>query len=126
MAKGIILLVDDSPLVLSMTRDFLEGGGYEVVTCDSWVEVNPIIRNQRPDLILLDLMMPGIAGEQICETLKKYEHSREIPVILYSTKPEEELKQAQVQAGADGYIPKRLAPQELVAEVDDYFRKLCS
>ena len=90
--KGKILVIDDSELVLEITRDALQEVGYQVLTNSSWVEVNATIREHRPNLILLDLMMPSIKGESLCEILKKSSFGRDIPIIIFSTKEESEIK----------------------------------
>ena len=91
-SKGRILVIDDSELVLEITRDALEEAGYEVITNSSWMEVNATIREKRPDMILLDLMMPSIKGESLCEILKKSTFGRAIPIIIFSTKDEAEIQ----------------------------------
>lgn len=123
--KGKILIVDDSELVLEITRDALEESGYQVFTNSSWVEVNATIREQRPDMILLDLMMPSIKGESLCEILKKSSFGRGIPIIIFSTKEEAEIKRLAEEAGAEGYIVKRMNKKDIVDSVDYFFAKFC-
>jgi CheY-like chemotaxis protein len=122
--RGRILVIDDSELVLDISRDALEEAGYEVVTNSSWVEVSATIRERRPDLILLDLMMPSIRGESLCEILKKSSFGRDIPIIIFSTKDESEIQRLVEEAGADGYIVKRLNRKDIVDGVDHYFERL--
>lgn len=123
--RGKILVIDDSELVLEITKDALEESGYQVLTNSSWVEVNATIRAERPDMILLDLMMPSIKGESLCEILKKSSFGRDIPIIIFSTKEEAEIKRLAEAAGADGYIVKRMNKKDIVESVDYFFRKLC-
>lgn len=125
MSKGKILVIDDSELVLEITRDALQEAGYEVLTNSSWMEVNATIRENRPDLILLDLMMPSIKGESLCEILKKSSFGRDIPIIIFSTKEEDEIRKLAEDAGADGYIVKRMNKKDIVESVDHFFEKLC-
>lgn len=125
-SKGKILVIDDSELVLEITKDALEEAGYSVLVNSSWVEVNSTIREHRPDLILLDLMMPSIKGESLCEILKKSSFGRDIPIIIFSTKEESEIKRLAEDAGADGYIVKRMNKKDIVESVDYFFAKYCS
>jgi CheY-like chemotaxis protein len=124
--RGKILVIDDSELVLDITRDALEEEGYLVLTNSSWVEVNATIREHRPDMILLDLMMPSIKGESLCEILKKSSFGRDIPIIIFSTKEESEIKRLAEDAGAEGYIVKRMNKKDIVESVNYFFEKFCS
>ena len=123
--RGKVLIIDDSELVLEITREALQEAGYQVVTNSSWVEVNATIREHRPDMILLDLMMPSIKGESLCEILKKSSFGRDIPIIIFSTKEESEIKRLAEDAGAEGYIVKRMNKKDIVESVDYFFEKFC-
>ncbi|MEM7244337.1 MAG: response regulator, partial [Acidobacteriota bacterium] len=112
-------------LVLDITKDALEDAGYQILTNSSWVEVNATIREHRPDMILLDLMMPSIKGESLCEILKKSSFGRDLPIIIFSTKEESEVKKLAEDAGADGYIVKRMNKKDIVESVDYFFQKHC-
>ena len=79
----------------------------------------------RPDMILLDLMMPSIKGESLCEILKKSSFGRGIPIIIFSTKEESEIKQLAEDAGAEGYIVKRMNKRDIVDSVEYFFKKFC-
>lgn len=125
-SRGKILVIDDSELVLDITRDALEEEGYQILTNSSWVEVNATIREHRPDMILLDLMMPSIKGESLCEILKKSSFGRDIPIIIFSTKEESEIKRLAEDAGAEGYIVKRMNKKDIVESVNYFFEKFCS
>ena len=122
--KATILVVDDSQLVLDLTREALEAEGFAVVTNSSWVEVNASIRKSRPDMILLDLMMPSIRGESLCEILKKSAFAGDIPIVLFSSKEEEEIRALAETHGADGWIRKRLSRSEIVQDVLAQYRRL--
>ncbi len=124
--KGKVLVIDDSELVLELTRDALEEAGYRVYTNSSWMEVNSTIREHRPDMILLDLMMPSMKGESLCEILKKSSFGRSIPIIIFSTKEESEIQRLAEDAGADGYIVKRMNRRDIVEAVDHFFEKFCA
>ncbi len=118
MAKRI-LVVDDSKLALTLARDALEREGYEVHTASSGIEANRIIfaPGKKPDLILLDIMMPMLNGDKVYEFFKRSELSRDIPVAIFSSIDEEELKRLVKKTGACGYIKKPFKPLELAREV---------
>jgi len=117
-----VLIVDDSELVLTMARDALEKQGYEVHTASSGIEANRIIftPGKKPDLILLDLMMPMLNGDKVYEFFKQSELSRDIPVAIISSVNEEELKELVKKTGACGYIKKPFKPLELAREVKKF------
>lgn len=122
--KSRILLVDDSELVLAVGRDALEEAGYEVFTASSGIEANSIIFSRnKPDLIILDVMMPMLEGHKKARLLKEKEFTKEIPILLLSSKSEDELRRLVGEAGADGYIRKPFGAGELARVVADFFRK---
>jgi CheY-like chemotaxis protein len=104
MTQKRIVVIDDSKLVLAIATEALEGAGFEVLTTDSGIEANQFIySSRRPDLILIDVMMPLLNGDRKVRLLKERESSRHIPVILMSTKARDELEQLTRESGADGY-----------------------
>jgi DNA-binding response OmpR family regulator len=118
MAKRRILVVDDSELVLAMARDALEEAGYEVVTATNGIEANSYIFSMhKPDLIILDVMLPMLDGNKKAKLLREKDFSREIPIILLSSKGEDELQRLTVEAGADGFIRKPFTNESVVASV---------
>lgn len=107
MSSKRIVIIDDSPLVLAMMADTLQDEGYEVCAAETGLEANRFIFSaQPPDLILIDVMMPMLNGDQKVRLLKEREKSRDIPVLLMSSKPVDELAALSRSAGADGYIQK--------------------
>jgi CheY-like chemotaxis protein len=113
-----VVVIDDSKLVLAVVADALEGAGYEVITTDSGIEANQFIyASRRPDLILIDVMMPMLNGDRKVRLLKERESSRHIPVLLMSTKPSSELEELVKSSGADGYIQKPFNDISLVSQV---------
>jgi len=118
MHKKRILVVDDSEIVLVMAREALESGGFEVVTALSAREVDAFIASQRtPDLIILDVMLPGLEGDKKARMLKDNKLTRSIPILLLSSKPDIELQRLTIESGADGFIRKPFGHQMLVAKV---------
>jgi CheY-like chemotaxis protein len=113
-----IVVIDDSKLVLAVAADALQSAGFEVITTDSGIEANQYIyASRRPDLILIDVMMPLLNGDRKVKLLKERETSRHIPVVLMSTKPTEELQKLAQTSGADGFIQKPFDENSLVRQV---------
>ncbi len=121
MTQQRILIVDDSELILAMARDVLEEAGYEVFTATNGIEANSYIFSlNKPDLIILDVMLPMLDGNKKAKLLREKEFSRGIPILLLSSKTEDELKQLTMEAGADGYIRKPFAKEEMVSSVQRF------
>jgi two-component system, OmpR family, alkaline phosphatase synthesis response regulator PhoP len=124
MAKQRILIVDDSELVLVMARDALEEAGYEVFTATNGIEANSYIFSvKKPDLIILDVMLPMLDGNKKAKLLREKEYSREIPILLLSSKSEVELRCLTAEAGADGFIRKPFTTAGIVESVQEYLGK---
>ena len=120
MAQHVVV-IDDDRLILTIAEDFLVAAGFRVSTSDTTVYSNDLIyANDPPDLILLDVIMPLMTGDRKVMALKRREKSRDIPVILISTKDEAELKVLAEEAGADGYLQKPFTPESLVTKVREY------
>ena len=125
MSKQKVLIVDDSELVLAMARDALEEAGYEVFTTTNGIEANSVIFSpNKPDLIILDVMLPMLDGNKKAKLLREKEFSRRIPIVLLSSKSEEELRFLAAEAGADGYIRKPFTDEGLVTKVKEFLAKL--
>jgi DNA-binding response OmpR family regulator len=117
MAKKI-LIIDDSELVLEMARDALSQAGFKVFVSTNGLEANKIIFSQnKPDLIIIDIMMPMLDGSKKAMLLKEWEFSSSIPILLISSKPKEELKSIAASSGVDGYIHKPFSPLDIVGAV---------
>lgn len=113
-----VLIIDDSELVLAMAKDALEDAGYRVETATNGIEANRFIFSKsKPDLIIMDIMMPMLDGNKKAKILKENEMSRDIPILLLSSKSEEELRALCAEAGADGYIVKPFSPVEITSKV---------
>lgn len=124
MEKPKILIVDDSELVLAMARDALEEAGYEVFTATNGIEANSyIFSKNRPDLIILDVMLPMLDGNKKAKLLREKEFSKQIPILLISSKSEEELTRLVAEAGVDGFIRKPFTNAVIVASVREFLAK---
>jgi len=104
--KRRILLLDDSPITLEMERAVLEDRGHAVAVASNLPEFQTLLAEFEPEVILTDLMMPDISGKEIVRVLKQDFHTEKIPIILFSSRPDEELAPIAEAAGADGYLSK--------------------
>ncbi|GAB6082933.1 response regulator [Desulfuromonas carbonis] len=113
-----IVVIDDCPVTLEMVKDYLAAAGFRVSTCDCAVYSNHLIyAKQPPDLILLDVMLPLMSGTKKAKALKSRERSRDIPILLMSSKEEIELRTLTAMSGADGYLPKPFSATSLVRTI---------
>lgn len=113
-----VVVIDDSEVVLAMISDILGGAGFEVLTSESGIDANRhIYSSRKPDLILVDVMMPLLQGDKKVKLIKQRENSRDIPILLMSSKSIDELKRLVESSGADGYIQKPFSPAALVNQV---------
>jgi two-component system phosphate regulon response regulator PhoB len=117
MPKETILIVDDEEDVLELVRYNLNKEGYRTETATSGEEAMTKARAKLPDLIILDLMLPGIDGLQVCKNLKSDAKTQNIPVIMLTAKGEETDIVAGLELGADDYVTKPFSPKVLIARV---------
>ncbi len=117
--KKKILLLDDSAITLEMEKAVLEDRGYEVATATNLIEFQAALDKFQPEVILTDLMMPDISGKDIVRVLKQDFHTERIPIVLFSSKSDEELVEIAEQAGADGYLSKSHGIEKLGDMVDE-------
>ena len=123
MSKGKILVIDDSEAVLQQARRALEAAGYSVITTDSALKMPSIVHKESPDLILLDVEMPALRGDQVLEFSKLFDFLRRCPIVLHSGKSEEELSQLVQKSGASGYIKKTPNTLSFVSQVETWLSK---
>ena len=115
-----ILVVDDEPKIVELLRLYLERAGYKVTIASDGQSALSAFRHENPDLIILDLMLPGIDGIEVCSRLRRESH---IPVIMLTARAEEVDKLAGLEVGADDYVTKPFSPRELVARVRAVLRR---
>ncbi|MGF1505254.1 MAG: response regulator transcription factor [Chloroflexi bacterium] len=115
-----ILLVDDSANIRLMVSDYLSEAGYRVVTADNGRDALFTARHEKPDLILLDIMMPEMDGYTFIKTFRK---ERETPIILLTAKLDETDKVIGLELGADDYVTKPFGMRELVARIRAVLRR---
>lgn len=122
-AKKRILLVDDEPDLLSMVKLRLEANGYEVITASDGNTAYEKAKSETPDLIILDLMLPGIDGYQVCRLLKFDERYRSIPIIMLTALSQKEDKEWGQKVGADYYLTKPFEPNELLDKIKELLNR---
>ena len=113
-----ILVVDDDPMAVRLIELSLSAEGFEVITAASAMEGLRAVRTERPDLVLLDIMMPDMDGVEMCRHLRDHSDTAHIPIILLSAKTQLDDKIKGLRAGADDYISKPAEPREVVARVE--------
>jgi two-component system phosphate regulon response regulator PhoB len=123
MARETILVVEDEADILELVRYNLVKEGYTVAGAASGEEGLKAVKARRPDLVLLDLMLPGMDGLEVCRTLKADAQTRAIPVVMLTAKGEESDIVAGLELGADDYIVKPFSPRVLVARLRAVLRR---
>ena len=123
MAGRRILIVDDEAAIRDMLRVALEMAEYECIEASNAQEALELTVDERPDLVLLDWMMPGTSGIELARRLKREESTAEVPIIMLTAKGEEDNKVQGLEVGADDYITKPFSPRELVARLKAVLRR---
>jgi two-component system phosphate regulon response regulator PhoB len=115
---GKVLVIDDEPFILMMLEDKLKRSGFAVVTSRESVNALELVRKERPDVIVLDWMMPEISGIEICRQLKADPELSSIPVFMLTAKGQEEDEKKGMKTGANRYITKPFSPKALVEIIE--------
>ncbi len=123
MAKPKILVIEDEADILEVITYNLEREGHKVISCRNGEQGLSRIRTDNPDLVILDLMLPGMDGVEVCRQVKNDPVTRAIPVIMVTAKAEESDIVLGLGIGADDYITKPFSPKELVARVKVVLRR---
>ena len=117
MFKKKILIIDDTELMVKLTTDILTEKGYEVVSANNGLDGIKMVMAEKPDLVLLDIVMPGIDGFEVCKLLRQDESNNLMPIIMLTAQGNEEDKLTGLELGADDYITKPFNPRELISRV---------
>ena len=120
LTDKVILVVDDSPTVCKIVEVTLTKMGYQVVIAENGLEALAKIEDEKPDLILLDIIMPHMDGYQVCSLIKKKPHYKHIPVVMLSGKDGFFDKVRGRLAGSTGYITKPFQPNVLTETVEKH------
>ena len=118
-----ILVVDDESSIRELIKYNLEKEGFRIVESGDGQQAVQLAKNSKPDLVVLDLMLPGMDGLEICRTLKSQRETTAIPIIMVTAKNEEIDKIIGLELGADDYLTKPFSPRELVARVKAVLRR---
>ena len=123
MAKEKILIVDDEEHIVELIKFNLLNAGYDVLTANDGIEAVKIAKSERPSLLLLDLMLPGIDGFDVCKEIKRDSEMKKTSIIMLTAKGEELDKILGLELGADDYITKPFSVRELLARVKAVLRR---
>ena len=123
MPSRSILIVDDEAAIREVIAAALEMAGYRTIEAANAQDAHSLVVDQKPDLILLDWMMPNVSGIELARRLKRDPLTAEIPIIMLTAKGEEDHKITGLEAGADDYITKPFSPRELVARLKAVLRR---
>jgi DNA-binding response OmpR family regulator len=118
--KKKILVVDDSKTALFMVTTILKKAPYDLVTAHDGQQAVEVAMAERPDLILMDVIMPRMTGFEACRELRQHDATRTIPVILVTTRGEEHNVETGFESGCNDYVTKPVNAQELLAKVRDH------
>jgi DNA-binding response OmpR family regulator len=115
--RPLVLVAEDDPDVRELIERKLRSDGMDVLAVADGVAALQAARTARPDLVLLDVMMPGMTGLQICEELRAHVATRDLPVVLITARARDVDVQTGYDAGADDYIVKPFSPRDLVSRI---------
>jgi DNA-binding response OmpR family regulator len=115
-----ILVIDDEPKIVEICQDYLKAAGFDVVTAADGPRGLTAARREKPDLVVLDLMLPGMDGLDVCRALRR---EGDVPIIMLTARVEESDKLVGLELGADDYITKPFSPRELAARVRVVLRR---
>jgi DNA-binding response OmpR family regulator len=118
--QELILVVDDEPKIVRLARDYLEKNGFRVVSAGDGQSALAMARRTKPDLIILDLMLPNLDGREVCRILRR---ESDVPIIMLTALSEEVDQVSGLELGADDYITKPFSPRALVARVRALLRR---
>ncbi len=119
MDKKVLLVEDEKNIILGV-RTCLEAVGYEVYVVEDGEQALEYVRNEKPDIILLDLLLPKVDGFEVCSILKSEEETKDIPIVVLTAKAAEEDRKKAMELGADAYMTKPFRPQALWDEIKNF------
>lgn len=122
MPNTVILCVDDDPHILELLTFVLEEAGFSVLLARNGLDALALAYSRKPALVLLDLVLPDMPGEEICRRLRLHSPTAKSPIIMLSVKDEEADKVMGLEIGADDYITKPFSPRILLARIKALLR----
>ena len=123
MAGEKILIVEDDPDIAEMISYNLGKEGYSIVLTDNGEDAVARAQKEHPAIIILDIMLPGMDGMEVCRTLKQADETRHMPIIMLSARSQETDKVVGLELGADDYVTKPFSPRELIARIRAVLRR---
>ena len=123
MAHAHILVIDDEPDILELVRYNLTTNGYDVTCVLSGEEALTALNSSRPDLVILDLMLPGVDGLEVCKSMKNSTQTAGIPIIMLTARAEDADVVTGLELGADDYLTKPFSPRVLLARIKAVLRR---
>ncbi|MFA5157172.1 MAG: response regulator [Candidatus Omnitrophota bacterium] len=123
MGKAKILVIDDNEKNVELLEAILQAAGFEVLKAYNGKQAIEMIGKERPDLLLLDIMMPELDGFQVCELLRKDPQNSGLPVVMVTAKDKESDIVQSLERGADDYIVKPIDKKELLGKIEDMLAK---
>jgi DNA-binding response OmpR family regulator len=118
-----VLVIDDEPFILMMVEDKLQRAGFEVVTLNESINAVNVVEKERPDLIILDWMMPEVSGIELCRKLKSEPDLTSIPIFMLTAKGQEEDEKLGFKCGVTRYITKPFSPKALLEMVQEELKE---
>lgn len=118
-----ILVIEDDPAISRLVDYSLRHEGYEVITAANGLEGIRKARLEAPDVVILDVMLPGMDGFEICHRLRSEPDTAQLRILMFSAKAQEIDKNTGLKVGADDYLPKPAAPAEIVSRVEKLLAK---
>ncbi|MFA5351358.1 MAG: response regulator transcription factor, partial [Candidatus Omnitrophota bacterium] len=122
--KEKILIIEDEKDIVKMLEYNLKKEGFQVISSRDGEEALDMAVRDNPDLVILDLMLPGLDGLEVCKILKKEAKTAQIPIIMLTAKSQESDKVVGLELGADDYVTKPFSPRELVARIKAVLRRV--
>lgn len=124
MQNKKILVIDDSRFFLEQTKDILMQEGYEIFTAASGEEGLHMVRVEKPDLVILDIIMPEMDGFEVCRVLRESESNNLMPIIMVTSQDDQEKKLRGLDLGADDYILKPFDPREIISRIRNTLKRI--
>lgn len=123
MLKATILVVEDESDILELVRYNLQQAGYRVIVAHDGLQALDLLREQKPDLVVLDILLPNLDGREVCRRIRQNPQTHHIPVLILSALSEETDRVVGFEIGADDYLTKPFSPRELVLRVKAILRR---
>jgi DNA-binding response OmpR family regulator len=118
-----VIVIDDEAFILMMIEDKLKKAGFKVITLRESINAMPIIKSERPDLIILDWMMPELSGIELCNMLKSDSETTDIPIFMLTAKGQVTDEQLGLKCGVTRYITKPFSPKALLEMIEETIGK---